>query len=119
MATSVKTKLLDNEAADETTSRTFGLNNASRVGLDVIWPEGATAGTVVLERAPDNTFTGTWQIVLSRSCPASPPPAGGESTTDGQDIVDGGVARIRIADAIVDGVGGAGVDAYAVVQYDW
>lgn len=117
MGTTVKAKLLENQKVDETTSRTFGLNNAIRVGLDVVWPEGASAGNVVLERAPDNTFTGQWQTILSRSCPGTPPPVGGQTTTDGQDCTDGGVGRIRIETAIAGGAGGAGIDAYYVVQY--
>ena len=117
MGNTSKTKILSNQTADETTSRTFALNNALRVGMDVVWPEGANAGNVVLERAPNNSFTGTWQQLLARAVPSSPPPAGGQTTTDGQDIVDGGVARVRIETGIAGGAGGAGVDVYVSLYY--
>lgn len=47
------------------TSNAYAINDMDRVGLTCQWASGVTAGVVVLEAAPAQDYTGTWNALVT------------------------------------------------------
>ena len=94
------------------TSVVYALNNRERVGLQVTWATGVTAGVVVLETAPTMDYGGTWDTAITLDVAAATTPPSAQS--DAVDIC-AAYARVRVS-TTVSGGGSPSVTAYILLQ---
>jgi len=81
------------------TSNAYAGNDMDRVGMDCDFATGVTAGVIVLERAPTQDYSGTWQTLVTLDASTITAPA-----TIGEAVETvGGFFRARVTTPVSGG----------------
>lgn len=95
------------------TSPVYSLQNVDRVGLQVAWASGVTAGQIVFETAPTVDYSGTWTTAITLDAASSPP----STNADAVEIA-AAFGRVRVT-TTVSGGGSPSATAYLLLQKNY